>query len=96
MSMGGLFGARIDLNRIGREKDMTSMEILYSESASRFLAEVEPDKCAEFEALFTEHCYPIGEVGKAAANVEVYAGESLVFSQNIEAMTKAFKKTLNA
>lgn len=96
MCMGGLFGAKIDLSRMGREKDMTSMETLYSESASRFLVEVEPDTCAEFEALFQEHCYQIGEVGKATANMEVYAGESLVFSQTIEAMTKAFKKTLNA
>ena len=94
--MGGLLGAKIDLSSIGREKDMTSMETLYSESASRFLVEVEAEKCSEFEALFTEHCYQIGEVGKATANLEVFAGESLVFSQNIEAMTKAFKKTLNA
>ncbi len=75
---------------------MTTMEILYSESASRFLAEVEPGKCAEFEKLFENHCYQIGEVGEANADLSVYTGESLVFTQTIDAMAQAFKKTLNA
>ena len=96
MCMGGQLGAKIDLTLVGREKDMTSMETLYSESASRFLVEVEPAKCAEFEALFAEHCYQIGEVGAADTDLAVYAGENLVLAQNIPAMTKAFKKTLNA
>lgn len=96
MCIGGLFGAKVDLEKAGKEEDMTTMEILYSESASRFLAEVEPSKCAEFEKLFENHCYQIGEVGEANADLSVYTGESLVFTQSIDAMTQAFKKTLNA
>ncbi|HBV42386.1 MAG TPA: phosphoribosylformylglycinamidine synthase [Desulfovibrio sp.] len=96
MCIGGLFGAKVDLEKAGKEEDMTTMEILYSESASRFLAEVEPGKCAEFEKLFENHCYQIGEVGEANADLSVYTGESLVFTQTIDAMAQAFKKTLNA
>ena len=98
MCMGGLLGAKVDLEKVGKENDMTSMEILYSESASRLLVSVAPQNAGAFEYLFAGECYQIGEVvGQGLqANLNVYRENSLVFSQNIEAMTKAFKKTLNA
>lgn len=98
MAMGGLLGAKIDLQKLEREGNMGVMEILYSESASRFLAEVEPARCKEFESLFESHCSRIGEVcGQGMdAEIQITNGDSLVFGQNIMAMTKAFKKTLNA
>lgn len=98
MSIGGLFGAKINLESIPKEQDMTTTETLYSESASRFLVEVAPEHCAEFEKLFDKDCAKIGEVcgqGMDAA-LQIYSGDSLVISQNIAAMTKAFKRTLNA
>lgn len=62
MCIGGRLGAHLALNRVPVIGALTLTEALYSESASRLLVSVAPDKAAEFEALFGASAPFIGEV----------------------------------
>ena len=67
---------------------------LYSESASRLLVAVAPDKAAEFEALFGASAAFIGEV-TSDARLTVASADSALFSVPVEALAHAFKATLD-
>ncbi len=73
LSEGGLavavaemaFAGEIGVDLILPGSDLTDEEILFSESCTRFLCEVEPDQATEFERIFRDH--PLVWVGTTVA-----------------------------
>jgi phosphoribosylformylglycinamidine synthase len=70
MCIGSNFGANVFLQDVPHEKSMLNCEILFSESASRFLVEVEKSRKDEFECLLNG--IPHGLIGCVAANREMF------------------------
>ena len=94
MCIGGRLGAHLALNRVPVVGALTLTEALYSESASRLLVSVAPDKAAEFEALFGASAPFIGEV-TSDARLTVASADSALFSAPVEALAHAFKAKLD-
>ena len=94
MCIGGRLGAHLALNRVPVIGALTLTEALYSESASRLLVSVAPDKAAEFEALFGASEPFIGEV-TSDTRLTVASADSALFSAPVEALAHAFKATLD-
>ncbi|MBI5519859.1 MAG: phosphoribosylformylglycinamidine synthase [Desulfovibrio sp.] len=94
MCIGGRLGAEVDLAKVPACGCENALELLYSESASRFVVEVAPDKAPAFEALFAgTHCARIGTV--APAGLRVSRGAERVLEADVEALAQAFKAPLN-
>ncbi len=95
MAFGGKTGLKIDLKRViysGRER---SDLVLFSESASRFLVEVEPQKKKRFEALFGGQKYSL--VGEAIELpiLKVYGLDgSLIIHEDLEGLFHLWKDSL--
>ena len=70
--------------------------ILFSESNSRFLAEIAPDNKAEFESIMGEAaCACIGKVTSADA-LEIYGLKGdRVLSTTVDKLQKAWQKPLD-
>lgn len=95
MCIGGRLGAHLDLNRVPVRGDLTATEILYSESASRLLVSVHPDKVADFESLFTPQTVAcIGEV-TTDETLTIVTSDATLCTLPVEALASAFKKTLD-
>jgi len=61
MSIGGNLGAKIFLEEVPKDKNMLDYEVLFSESASRFIVEVNKSKQKEFEQSLGD--LPFGLIG---------------------------------
>jgi phosphoribosylformylglycinamidine synthase len=74
---------------------MSLTEVLYSESASRLLVTVPAADVAVFEQRFAgQFVGRIGTVSESGELVVTHEGQTLVRAR-LEAMTKAFKATLD-
>ena len=63
MSMAGDLGLDIDLNKLPTDTAISDLEKIFSESSSRFVVTVAPEKTAEFENKFKDVvCAKIGKV----------------------------------
>ncbi len=83
-AFAGGFGVEIDLGKVNCRGTLTDLEILYSESQSRLLITVEPEKSAEFEKLFSgQDLALIGTVtAKTSLQVVGLAGSVIIDRQN--------------
>ena len=94
MCIGGRLGAEIDLGAVPQCDCANPLEVLYSESASRLVVSVAPDRQAAFEALFAGQQYArIGVVGGTALSVRT--GQAALFTAPVESLTQAFKAPLD-
>ncbi len=95
MCLGGRLGARCDLARVPVCGDMTTTELLYSESASRLLVSVRPADADAFEAVFAgQHYACVGEV-TADGRLTLETKGTAIVSEEVEALATAFKATLD-
>jgi len=94
MCIGGRLGAQIDLGAVPQCGCSGPLEVLYSESTSRFVVSVAPARQAAFEALFAgQHCARIGVVGGAAFTVAV--GGATLLGVPVRNLTEAFKAPMD-
>jgi phosphoribosylformylglycinamidine synthase len=94
MCIGGRLGAQVDLALAPQCGCESALELLYSESASRFVVSVSPDKAPAFEALFAgQHFAKIGVV--AAGDLRIVQGGAPVLQARVEDLATAFKAPLN-
>ncbi len=89
MAMGGCCGATIDLTKVPGVAGLTKQEVLFSESNSRFVAEVAPENAAAFEKALEGVKFAC--IGKVKAEPELDFG---TFSVQTAALTKEYKGTL--
>ncbi|MBF0480543.1 MAG: phosphoribosylformylglycinamidine synthase subunit PurS [Desulfovibrionaceae bacterium] len=96
MAIGGRLGATIDLARMPvLGGGLSTLELLYSESAGRLLATVAPENRAAFEAHF-----PAAELGLLGVVthepvLELRSGMAPVLREDVEKLAHAFKSTLD-
>ncbi|MBC8871116.1 MAG: phosphoribosylformylglycinamidine synthase [Planctomycetes bacterium] len=86
-AIGGQLGASVDLSSLGNFEASTR---LFSESNSRFIVTVAPEKAAELESLFAG--LPIAKIGAVTADKKLAVRGSV--SVDIDALVKPFKETL--
>ena len=98
MAIGGRVGAYIDLAHVpatDASANLSLEELLYSESASRFLVTVKKENQQKFEDLFQGQT--LGLIGQTLPEQELtfkFKGNSL-FTCAIEKLARAWKKTLD-
>ncbi|VGO20630.1 AIR synthase-related protein [Pontiella sulfatireligans] len=86
-TIGGQLGADVDLSGLG----VDSSTALFSESNSRFVVSVAPEKAAELEALFAG--LPIAKVGTVTADKTLKIAGAV--EANLDALVQPFKSTLH-
>ncbi len=95
MCIGGRLGASIDLEAVPCFEAMNKTELLYSESASRLLVSVSPEKSALFESLLQGHT--VAKIGQVTADktLSIMSGNSTICAEPVRELAKAFKATLD-
>jgi phosphoribosylformylglycinamidine synthase II len=94
MAFAGGVGARLDLARIPGGRELADLRALFSESASRLLVEVEPERAASFEAAMAGTAFArVGETMKKRA-LTVKRGRRAVLSLPLDAMREAWQAPL--
>jgi len=96
MCVGGRLGAEVELSRVPASSDCVSpLEILYSESHSRFVVGVPSGNVPSFEKVFAgQWMAPIGRVTEGGKLVVTNGGETIL-NEDVEALAEAFKATLD-
>ncbi len=94
MCIGGRVGARLDVGTVPVEGELSVVETLYSESASRLLVEVAPEHAREFESLLAGHAAPVGSITDDGL-FTLIASDAVLCSEPVEELAAAFKKTLD-
>ncbi|MBI2353585.1 MAG: phosphoribosylformylglycinamidine synthase subunit PurS [Deltaproteobacteria bacterium] len=97
-AFAGGFGMTLDLSRIlwkGDEAGRNDAALLFSESASRHLVTVHPDKREAFETIMSGNCFAsIGEVtGEAVLTITGLSGAAVVKAELAE-LKEAWQRTL--
>jgi phosphoribosylformylglycinamidine synthase len=96
MVIGGRMGAQIDLDRVPTQgTSMSPAELLYSESASRFLVTVKPEHRTRFERCFAGQ--PLAWIGQTVPGKELsfFQDGKALFTSRMDYLTRAWKSTLN-
>ena len=87
MCVGGQLGADVDLSGLG---DFDAATQLFSESNSRFVVSVAPEKAADLEALFDS--LPIAKIGSVVEGKKLSVKGAV--EVELDALVKPFKETL--
>ena len=99
MSLAGMLGLDLDLTSIDHSVDagLNSTEILFSESNTRFLIEVEPGKSKSLQARFESAGIPLAQLGKvtSGSDVIIQDGGETVLSVGIAEAKAAWQKPLD-
>ncbi|MGE4565538.1 MAG: AIR synthase-related protein [Victivallaceae bacterium] len=91
MAIAGRLGAKVDLSKAPQTGALNLTELLFSESNSRFVAAVAPEKAAAFEAKLAG--VPFARIGEVTAAPELdIAGVGAVA---VEELVKAYRSTLD-
>ena len=86
-AIGGQLGAEVDLSGVSDDASTA----LFSESNSRFIVIVAPEKAADLDVLFAGR--PVGKVGAVTADKTLTIAGSV--SVDIDALVRPFKETLH-
>ncbi|WP_404308096.1 phosphoribosylformylglycinamidine synthase subunit PurL [Neorhodopirellula lusitana] len=99
MALAGGLGLNLNLDTVDHKVDgeLTSAELLFSESNTRFLIEVEPGNAESLQKRFTEASVPLARLGEVveATTVEIQDGEASVLSVGIAEAKAAWQKPLD-
>lgn len=97
-AFAGGFGMQLDLSSMpwkGEKAARNDLSLLFSESASRLLVTVHPEKRAEFEAVMSGSCFaPIGVVTEAPTLTITGLGGSVVVKASLAELKESWQATL--
>jgi phosphoribosylformylglycinamidine synthase II len=96
MAFAGGLGVEFDLKAVPNKQVSRDDFMLFSESNSRFLIEVAPRDCGDFEDLMRKSCTQIGEVTKKNRMLVHGLDGKVVVDADIAELRHAWKKTLSA
>ena len=95
MAFAGGYGLKLDLNRLPEALELSTPSLLFSESNTRFLIEVSPDKIGELQSYFND--LPLVEIGEVISRnqftVKGQAG-STVIDASLDELKAAWKTPL--
>ncbi|MDD4816654.1 MAG: AIR synthase-related protein [Victivallaceae bacterium] len=95
VAMGGRLGLKIDLDKLPVNGSCGTVERLFSESNSRFIATVSPDDAAEFESLLAG--VPFARVGEVGGDrLTLVAGGRVAADLPLDDLVASYKYTLGA
>ncbi|MBW2064280.1 MAG: phosphoribosylformylglycinamidine synthase subunit PurS [Deltaproteobacteria bacterium] len=93
VAMGGELGAEIHLDRVPTEDGLLDTQILYSESAGRFIVTIDPKKQAEFEnALAGSNAACVGTLSESPLFQIMGRDGSTIIEEDILALKETWKK----
>jgi len=96
MSFAGELGMKMDLKKVPTPGLNRNDNILFSESNSRFLVEVDKNKQDEFERIMEENVFAkIGEVTTDKKLVVIGLNEKPVIEEDVNDLKKVWKSTFN-
>ncbi len=96
MAFAGGAGIEIDLRKVPYSGELRDDYILFSESNSRFLVEIEPRMQKKFNQFFKKVPFSlIGKVNKSDLFVVRGFNKKVIIRENIANLKTAWKKTLN-
>jgi phosphoribosylformylglycinamidine synthase II len=94
IAIGGELGLNVELSKIPTSEEMGFDELLFSESNSRFIATVPPDRFGDFERLFIGlPCACVGRVTRDPVLTFTHEGE-FEAELELDAITSAYRDTL--
>ncbi len=95
MCIGGRLGAHINLDAVPTWGELSSTEVLFSESASRLLVSVPASKVSTFKSYMRGTiCAEIGTVSDDGF-LTIQSSSSTLCKENVQDLTTAFKQTLD-
>ncbi|HEY2414198.1 MAG TPA: phosphoribosylformylglycinamidine synthase subunit PurL [Pirellulaceae bacterium] len=102
MAFAGSRGAKITLDNIptddsiNRNSNDAQVALLFSESATRFLVEVAPDKVSAFENLFRAASIPFGHLGEVTTSnsLEIEGQSGAIVNLTLTVLKEAWQKPL--
>ena len=93
MAFAGGLGARLTLGDVPREGDLADVVLLFTESNTRFLCEVRPERAAEFEAALAG--VPHARVGEVVAGGKLeILGATATIAAELATLKEAWQKPL--
>ena len=94
VAIGGQLGLDIDLNKIPAD-DLSTAELLFSESNTRFIATIAKENAADFESHFAG--LPCAQVGIVTLDDEIVfrQGKHIEAAVSLEKLSKSYKTTLD-
>ncbi|MGA2090993.1 MAG: phosphoribosylformylglycinamidine synthase subunit PurL [Endomicrobiales bacterium] len=95
MAFAGEKGVQFSLDTVPVLGSLTVPEILFSESNSRFIVEVQPDRAADFENAMAGSVMCCAGTVTDTDTVRVSSQNTTVISENIRALHACWKKTLS-
>lgn len=93
MCIGGRIGCSINLDELPIIGNLSTTEILYSESASRLLLTVSSNNIATFKRLMKSSATYIGKVTENHS-MSITSGDSSIIEVSVQELAAAFKTTL--
>jgi phosphoribosylformylglycinamidine synthase len=93
-AFSGELGMTIELTKVPVENIKRADTILFSESQSRFVITVAPDKVGRFEEIMKGNVFADIGVVTQQQNFTVMDGEKVILSAGIDELKKAWQKTL--
>ncbi len=93
-AFSGDFGITIELTKVPVENIKRADTILFSESQSRFVVTVAPDKVKRFEEIMKGNVFADVGVVTEQQNFTVMDGEKALLSERIDELKEAWQKTL--
>ncbi|MBN1256852.1 MAG: phosphoribosylformylglycinamidine synthase, partial [Planctomycetes bacterium] len=97
MAFAGGLGMELALEKAICGGELSTPAILFSESQSRFLAEVTPEKAKDFEALLTDKGVAFGQIGTVTDAPRIVIQDSsgkAVIDEDIYGLKEAWQKPL--
>ena len=93
-AFAGGVGAVLDLDALPQAAGLSPATLLFSESTTRFLLEVDPARAREVEAALGDR--PFARVGRttSAARLELRAGGALVLDASLEDLLETWRRPL--
>ncbi len=97
-AISGQLGMEIDLAKVPKSSDIDREDyLLFSESQTRFIITIDPNKKEEFESLFAQ--IPHAQIGHVTKDnkftLKGFDGSNIV-DTDIETLTENYKKTFNS
>lgn len=93
-AFAGGVGVDLDLDALPQAAGLLPATLLFSESTTRFLVEVDPARAREFEAALAGR--PCAQVGQttSARRLSVRAGGELILDESLEDLLQAWRRPL--
>ena len=94
-AFAGGIGAQIDLKEVACEPGMNDTEILYSESQSRILVSVSPERAPEFESMFSGDARRIGRAIPEQRLIIRSQNNRVLIDRGLDSLKRSWKAPLD-